>query len=308
MLGKIKISLICLAMVGCGTRSSIGSRDAGTSGDRAATPDVVVANSDGFTISDAPVLYEVLVREDGLPDVVVPPDIGPGGNDARPEIPFEAAPTDLVAAFPEVQPVDAPDLAEPRDGEAESTGESGTRDGGLPDGASDVPPEAAREVQPFVVDGALASFCSGDVPHMIVNGIESYPVVTGRDVLWSCCYGGAFTATTATFAEPIVVSWRTTATPGSAAATLINLSSPPTGWTIRVVAGCDRSPAEGGCDTPGEAHESGFQGVLELVGDYSQFDSKVDMSICLHFAAPAGGASPVLQTLDFYAPHVSWRN
>jgi hypothetical protein len=269
---------------------------------------MVVANSDGFTSSDTPLRYDVLAREDGLPDVIVLPDIGPDGNDARPEIPFEAAPADLVGAFLEVQPADAPDLSVPRDGEGDPTGETGTRDTGLPDSALDVPPEAARDVQPFVVDGALASFCSGDVAHMIVNGIESYPVVTGREVLWSCCYAGAFTATTATFAEPIVVSWRTTATPEPAAPTFIDLSSPPTGWTIRVVAGCDRSPAEGGCETPGEAHESGFQGVLELVGDYSQPDSMVDMSLCLHFVAPAGNPSPVLHSLDFYAPHVSWRS
>ena len=301
MLAKIHFSLVCLALTGCGART-IGGRDAGTSSDRAAAPDTVVSSSDGLANSDTPVRNDFVVREDGLPDEIGLSDTGPDVNGARPEVPFEAALSDRIAVFPEVHP----DGASPREIGApeDSGGETAARDTAFPDHAGDATPEAAREVQPFVVDGALASFCSGDSAHMIVNGIESYPVVTGEEVMLSCCYSGAFTVTTETLAEPIVVSWRTTPRPTSNPV-VIDLSNPPKQWTTRVVAGCD--VWAGGCDTPGDAYESGFQGVLELVGDYSQLHSQLDMSICLHFMAPAG-SPPTIRSLDFYAPHVSWEN
>jgi hypothetical protein len=65
-----------------------------------------------------------------------------------------------------------------------------------------------REVQPFVVDGALATFCFGDSVRMKVNGTETDLTVTGVQIGYDCCNGGEFQITSQDFVPPIVFAWR----------------------------------------------------------------------------------------------------
>ena len=311
----------CLLMVpillGCGSRSTMSGPDASAlsdlalGGDGVASGDVAVA-SDMAAPNDGPA--DTVAPTDPAADPVSRPEVAPDSESTRQDAPAEAR-SDLRA-----QPDLAVDVAS-RDGRMEAgiadilgpdnTSPSDASDDLLPevapetqprdaasDLAPDAPPEVAREVPPFVVDGALASFCSGDLAHMVLNGTESYPVVTGRQIPLSCCAAGQFVVTTQTFAEPLAVTWRVSGGAPSGNPAVVDLGSLPVGWSVRVAAGCD--PLMSSCTTPGDVHEAGLEGVLELINlryDY-------DMSLCLRLVEPAGSSHQLLHTLDLYAPHV----
>ena len=178
-------------------------------------------------------------------------------------------------------------------------GESASREAGTPEVVGDACTEGGREVPPFVLDDASASFCSGDSARMVLNGSESSPVVTGRRRPASCCFVGQFHVATETFAEPLMVNWEWFDTLYSSIPISIDLSSPPDDWRISVTAGCD--PFEVSCKMPSDLYTSGLQGVLEV----TLHDTVAwDMSLCLHVEQPAGSSHPVIYALDLYAPHV----
>jgi hypothetical protein len=305
MLAKIEFSLVCLALAlaGCGSRSLIVGRDAGTARDSAALPDSP-ANGDAFVGSD------VFAPDDILPDLLLLPDAAPDGDSIRPDVASDPAPDHVVPTEVAVDHVlrdgpvdlllrDLPLITDLGGDSAvrDQAAEPQPADVGSPDAAGDVSPEAAREVQPYVVDGALATFCSGDLPHMVVNGIESYPVVTGRMLPLDCCDAGLFTVTTDTFAEQITFRWQRFSTSFQYPAS-VDLSNPGTDWSLRLVAGCD--PVLSSCTGPGDAYTTGLEGLLDI----AQGGSQIDMSLCLHVVEPAGSSHPSIHTLDLYAPHV----
>jgi len=174
--------------------------------------------------------------------------------------------------------------------------DSGTTTAGTDGDAS---PEGGRQFPPFVAGDASASFCSGDLARMVLNGGESYPVVTGKRIFFSCCFGGQFQVTTETFAEPLAVTWQWSDTQSSSIPMSVDLASLPAEWRVQVTAGCD--PMGMSCSAGGDIYTSGLQGVLEVT-----FNPTVDWdtSLCLHVEQPAGSSHPLIQSLDLYAPHV----
>jgi hypothetical protein len=314
MVDKIRFSVFCLAFAfaGCGTRSGLTVREAGTSPDLVVVPDSASANP------DAP--PDILLRDDGLPDLLVMPDMLADVEITRRDVPVEYPPDLIPPSDPGrdgalrdgpiettsrdstlldvVTPSDRPAQDFPGDRPPSDAGVPEVARDGSPEVAGDVSSEAGREVQPFVVDGGLASFCSGDTPHMVVNGIESNPSVVGRVIPYDCCDGGQFTVTTQTFAYPIVISWRSQLGAGPTPPATVDLANPPSNWSVRVVAGCD--PMLSSCTGPGDGYTSGLEGMLQVALAAYQFD----MSLCLHIVEPAGSSHPLVHTLDLYAPHV----
>lgn len=292
--------LVFSVLAGCGSRSSIGVRDGGSrldtarsfdapAGDDATVSGDVVAPAErpadmvGLTdvASDRETTPDLLAQPDSVAADLVVPDgrVETGASDlsdADPNLPRDTTDALLPDLPPEARPADA-----------------------ARDLAPDLPPEAAPEVPPLVVDGALASFCSGDTARMVLNGIESYPVVTGRQLPLSCCSSSQFIVTTQTFAEPLVVTWWVSGGLAPSNPVVLDLGSLPRGWSMWVVAGCD--PLLTTCTTEGDdVYDSGFAGVLELTGARAD----IDMSLCLHLVEPPGSSHPLIHTLELYAPHV----
>jgi hypothetical protein len=298
MMAKFSFLLVCVALAGCSSGSTAGRRDAGTSSDHPSIPDSVVADSDG--------------------------PAGPDENLGLPEAPPEAARSELVAVVPEVladnvarveasealprEAGAADHAAEPSDAPATEVGaETAALDVAAQDSSGDVPAGTTYEVEPPVVDGSLASFCSGDSAHMIVNGIESLPAMSAHQLCYECCLAGDFIAVTATFSVPIQFAWR-----GLGGDQVVDLSNAPKGWQFSLVAGCDPTISSfecplgtNTCATPGEVYQSGFRGTLEVE---RASDNNVHTSLCLHFEAPASATSPTIRRLDLYAPRVAWTN
>lgn len=129
---------------------------------------------------------------------------------------------------------------------------------------------------------------------MVVNGIESYPVVSGRAIPWSCCLGGEFQAITATFAWPIAVTWRNT---DFALPATLDLANLPRGWGVQVFVGC---PMAAPCTSPPDSYSSGLTGTLQVSGTIGGYD----MSLCLSLAESPSSPHPLVHKLDLYVPHV----
>ena len=312
MLDRVAFLLIVLVpvFVGCGSGSNSGKRDAGTLHDAAVVPD-------GLASKDVLPTSEVLAPNDPLPDLVRLPDSAPDGESTLHDAPTveaasdvltwrDLAADDMVKDLPvEAESRDLPtfDLVMPGDQAArELAAESPVQDAAISDVAVDVPREAAREVLPFLVDGPLASFCSGDSPRMVLNGIESTPVVTGTYILMSCCISSAFVVETATFAEPILVTWQVNGGPYADPGTY-DLANLRAGFTVRVEAGCD--PKDPLSCTPSDAYESGLEGTLALASISPEIASLGnDMSLCLRLREPARRPHSLIHSLDLYAPHV----
>jgi hypothetical protein len=95
------------------------------------------------------------------------------------------------------------------------------------------------EVQPFVVDGALATFCSGDSVRMKVNGKETVLTVTGVQIGCDCCNGAEFQITSQDFGLPIVFTWRQKLGRDVKLPDTIDLANPPDNWSYYLYAGCN---------------------------------------------------------------------
>ncbi|HEY3352156.1 MAG TPA: hypothetical protein VGQ83_02825 [Polyangia bacterium] len=163
---------------------------------------------------------------------------------------------------------------------------SGPADGGSPGDAG--------------ADAPLADFCTGSFNHMVVNGIDSNPSVSGRPFPMDCCEAAELVVVTQTFAQIIIVSWRAQVGMPTALPATIDLANPPEGWGVQVLVGCD--PAQGSCYPLPDSYTTGLTGTLQVArtgaGGY-------DMSLCLSVAEPAGSPHPLVHSLELYAPHVT---
>jgi len=130
---------------------------------------------------------------------------------------------------------------------------------------------------------------------MVVNGIESYPAVSGRMIPYDCCEGGEIRAITETFLWSITVTWRNTDFVLPATLDLANL---PKTWGVQVLVGCPSTPAP--CISPPDSYTSGLSGTLQVSGGIGSYD----MSLCLSLAESPSSPHPLVHTLDLYMPHV----
>jgi hypothetical protein len=298
-----------LATFGCGSRAITIHRDAGPNRDSAVIADSLGlgdAFEGGTGVPDSLSKRDVEQRDDASSAFsldLATPDVAADSafRDASPEgVVPDLAPSDIIVFGDSSLRDQASDVVVPDVVSADR----GSLDVVLPDVVSpDVasPDAVLREVALDVaddaifssIDGPLAAFCSGDLPHMVVNGVESHPVVTGRMIPFSCCTAGEFVVVTQTFVYPIVVMWRNLGLPSTS-----DLASLPSSGTVQVSVGCD--PIGASCYPAPDSYTSGLQGVLQL----SRATSGYDMSLCLHVEEPAGSPHPIVHTLDLYAPHV----
>jgi hypothetical protein len=311
MLAKIGCLLTVLLLAGCGSKSNGGRDDAGISHD-------AVATADSVATSDVP------ATNDSLPDRAGPPDRVADGESPRGDL----LPVEAARESPALRDLAADDVTQDRPGESglrdlpildsvmpsdkaarDHASESPVADAAGTDVATDIPREAAREVLPFTVDGRQASFCSGEAARMVLNGIESSPVVSATYYLLSCCSAGAIVVTTATFPDSIAVGWQDWAARLTGEPVTFDLANLPAGFGVRVVAGCDPrdmmctlpcDPRDTGCKSLGDGYDSGYTGALAISPPISAWD----MSVCLHVEETNGSPHSIIHSLDLYAPHV----
>ena len=162
----------------------------------------------------------------------------------------------------------------------------------MPDGQPDVATDRATDDGP-------ASFCTGSMARMVLNGTEANPTVHGENLPLSCCFANQLEIISATVGFPLMVVWHTTADDISTTPLTLDLANLPQGWTVRVVAGCD--PVMSTCPAPGDIYDSGLAGSLQVARLAA---IGYDTTICLHLVEPAGSSHPLIHTMDFYAPHV----
>jgi hypothetical protein len=274
---KMAVCLLCA----CGSRSGLSLRHDGAAsatadsaiGER--TPDASSALLDGSLT---------------LPDAFVARDLSPALPDA---------PSDLPAALPDV-PRDLPPAMPDTSRDTSPTLPDASRDTSLtvPDGSRDVSSassDASNEVRSLAPDAGASTFCSGELNHMVVNGIESYPAVSAAMIPYDCCEGGEMQAMTETFLWPIRVTWRNTDFVLPATVDLANL---PKTWGVQVLVGCPSLPAS--CVSPPDSYASGLSGTLQVSGGIGNYD----MSLCLSLADSASSPHPLVHSLELYVPHV----
>jgi hypothetical protein len=305
---------LLLATFGCGSRAITIHSDAGQNRDSAAIADSLGlggAFEGGTGVPDSISKRDVEQRDDSSsassPDLAAP-DVAADSvfRDASPEgVMREVALGDIIAvqdgsSQDQALDVFVPDVVSADGGSPEAVlSDVVLSDVVSPDVVS--PDAVLREVASDVtgdaifssIDGPLAAFCSGDLPRMVVNGVESHPAVTGRMIPFSCCLAGEFVVVTQTFVYPIVVMWQNLGLPSTS-----DLASLPSGRSVQVSVGCD--PISASCSPAPDSYTSGLQGVLQL----SRATSGYDMSLCLHVEEPAGSPHPIVHTLDLYAPHI----
>jgi hypothetical protein len=235
--------------------------------------------------SDVPAATDNRVREDTAKDASILADLsrdtaGPGSGDgAIREAALEVASGDL--------------------GDARSGADSFTADL-VPDAGK---PERSADAAPMPIDGALASFCSGDSPKMVLNGEAQTPTVTGRVLGLDCCDGAEIVITGSSIGHTLFVEWRVQVGPTRNFPATIDLANPPSGWAVRMTVGCDTSTIV--CYPAPDSYASGLEGALQVTvaTPFSAFDT----SLCLHVAEPADSPHALVHTLDLYAPHVVTR-
>jgi hypothetical protein len=278
------LGLLTMTFAGCGrgTLKTVGDAggDAGLSRDQAVGSDLSLAQEHEVDHAD------ILVPDLASADLPSGPDVG---SEAAPDLGRPDRATD-------------PGM---RDGAAESLPRDLlAADGPGLDAAADAPPSdvAAFEVPPFVVDGALASFCSGDAARMAVNGVQVDLAIKGVEIPYDCCDGAEFQITSRDFGLPIVFTWRQQLTKEAKLPATIDLGNPPDNWTYYLYAGCN--PSSSSCSGPSDYYMSGFEGAL---GVALNLDNGFDMSLCLHIVEAAGSTHTRLHSLDLYAPHVQTR-
>jgi hypothetical protein len=258
-----------------------------------ALPDAFVVRDVSPALPDAPLLGDV---SPVLLDALVLGDVSP----ALPDVP---ALGDVSPASPDVRVL--------------SDGFPGSRDGSrdlpstLPDALRDVSPsepdvsvaldgspglpDASTEVQSPSPDDSLSAFCSGEFSRMVVNGIESYPAVSGGVIGYNCCEGGKLQALTETILWSITVQWQNATFVLPATLDLANLSP---GWRVDVLVGCPPLPAL--CLSPPDSYFSGLTGTLQVSGTIGGYD----MSLCLSLAESPDSPHPLVHSLDLYVPNV----
>jgi hypothetical protein len=311
-------SIACVAVVACGRTSTGGRLDgaAPSSGDTAKPNDVMLPKdaSDDLASdlpgSDMVVRSDSVVADSASRDLVLPDEAGDGSGDRDVSVPADLAvrdvgPRDIASGETgggdlAIRDATATDLLRDSVGrEPEVASDGMGADLGL-DIASEVgAADSAIDRGAMPVDGAMADFCSGDSPKMVVNGSASTPTVTGRIIPYNCCDGGEFVAIDQVFGHTIFVDWRAQVGPSATLPATIDLANPAQGWGVGVFVGCDVSTTR--CYPAPDSYDMGFEGLLQV----SRGTGGYDMSVCLHLVEPAGSAHPLLHSLDFYAPHVS---
>jgi hypothetical protein len=210
------------------------------------------------------------------------PDAPPVFLDVSPVLPDAPVLGDVSPVLPDV----------PMLSDVSSTLPDAPRLGDVAPGLAD----AANEVPSSLPDAGLIAFCGGPTSHMAVNGIESYPAVSGRAIPFNCCEGGEFQVITETFNWPITVIWRNTDFVLPATLDLANL---PKSWGVQVFVGCD--PMNYLCTTPpADSYTSGLTGTLQVSGKIAGYD----MSLCLSVAESPDSPHPLVHSLDLYVPQV----
>jgi hypothetical protein len=298
---------LCL-LCACGSRSGLGTRQDGAAPRLVDSSIAGMAPDGSFVLPDAAPALPDGSRDisRSLPDAAVLADLSP----VLPDAPVRGDVSPVLPDAPVVGDVSPrlPDASVPRDGspalpdvsrDIPSTLSDVLRDASPsePDVSRDVSPvlpDASTEEQSPSPDGSPSAFCSGATSHMVVNDIESYPVVSGRAIPLDCCEGGAFQVTTDTFAWTIAVTWRNTDFVLPATLDLANL---PRTWGVQVFVGC---PTSAPCASPPDSYTSGLSGTLQVSGKIDGYD----MSLCLSVAESPSSPHPVVHTLDLYAPNV----
>jgi len=148
-------------------------------------------------------------------------------------------------------------------------------------------------------DGGLAAFCTGSTPRMIVNGTTAAPTVKGQPLALDCCDAGRIVVTTPDFSQPIAVEWRAQPPGVGQSPISIDLASPPTKWSIALLAGCSVTAA---CSGPLDNFRSGFAGWLTVDRPDGSFG--FETGVCMRFIEPAGMPGTYVHTLDLYVPRV----
>jgi hypothetical protein len=184
---------------------------------------------------------------------------------------------------------------------------SGRNDGGSIDVIDVASDTGIVEAGP---DDSIAAFCSGYQARMVVNGIESNPVITGTALAstcyydWSDCHlGGQFVITTQTFTQVIVVTWKAVFYPDTRYAAINLLQDLPEGWSVRVDVGCDLTRLPD-CNSALDSYTSDLQGWLEF-NDYE--NQGVSMTICLEVGESSDSEHSILHSLRLHAPWTKTR-
>ena len=285
-----KMGWILVATLGCGTRSTLSATDAAVKKDGVGGPDTLLV-PDAFDVAT------------GSPDQASFPDVDSRG-DAWTVLSPDLSALDMPPDHGVFDGSSGADAADAFASEVDTVGDGPARDAAAERVPTDaISPdvaysEVASDALLSSIDGALAAFCSGDTPHMVVNGIDSHPAVSGHMIPYDCCDGGEFKIVTATFVDLIIVSWQAQAGATSVFPATIDLASPPKGWNVRITIGCDTATAS--CNPAPDSYTSGLQGVLQV----SRASSGFDMSLCLHVQEPTGSPHPIVHTLDVFAPHI----
>jgi hypothetical protein len=253
---------------------------------------------------DQSVASDLRLPQDPAHDSLVPPDLLPDSMTPGHDSGADAAP-DRVNVPDQTMDIRPQDMAsEGTLSDLPAAGQDLTADRPGLDLVVDTPSADVDigEVQPFVVDGALATFCSGDSARMKVNGTETDLTVTGVQIGYDCCNGAEFQITSKDFGLPIVFTWRQKLGRDVKLPDTIDLANPPDNWSYYLYAGCN--PSDSSCSGPSDYYSSGFEGMLSVA--YND-NYRFDMSLCLHVEEVAGSSHTRLHSLDLYAPHVLTR-
>lgn len=287
MKAKVRLAMVAiiLAPLGCGSRSTLPANDGSAKRDGAPGADLL-------TVADT---FEVAASG---PDLAVSPDVQPRAE-TSPDLPSDPASPDIASERP-CSRCDAPARDEPASDVpalADSSVADTAPESASPDlGSSEAAPDLAGDAMFSSIDSVGASFCTGDLSHMVVNGIESHPAVTARTIALDCCDAGELALNTATFVYPIVVAWRAQVGATSQFPATVDLASLPTGWSIQVIAGCQSSMSS--CNPPPDRYTAGLEGVLQV----SRASPGYNAGLCLHVQEPTASPHPIVHTLDLYVP------
>jgi hypothetical protein len=292
-----------LVSAGCDHSSIRVGKDAAWAPD--AAPDAVAPGADAAPDTRVPAADADAAPAVG-PDVPATPEVARADEPSPDRTPDRAAPPD------EVGPPDPRPDGSARDAAPDAFVPDLAADAPRADGPADLATDPAADVAveareagpdwtPFAVDGALAGFCSGDSPRLVINGAASSPTVTGAMIPYDCCDGGQFNVTSPAFALPIVFSWRRMSSSAWVYPATADLANLPTGWSVQFYAGCN--PLSSSCTGSSDYYTTGFEGTLQLASSAVT----VDMSLCLHVQETAAAPHSIIHSMELYAPHVAAR-
>jgi hypothetical protein len=170
--------------------------------------------------------------------------------------------------------------------------------GAIEAGGSEVAVDGGMDGGSVPIDGALASFCDGDSPRMVVNGVAITPDLSAQPLAMDCCDGVQVAATSGELAFPIGFSWLAEVGASFQLSATLDLSSPPYGWRVMVMAGCNVTSA--GCVGPMDYYREGLTGWLSV----SRASGRYVTGICVHVEESLEEPGVMLHSLDLYVPQI----